>query len=200
MITPAPPSPPTDRLKDTLGEMRAAIGAERPRKGLAGALQAAMLGLLELLVALLADFRAGRLALVVEGSEGSGIRCIRQNRTEPYHDRDRPPASRQATATRWIPPCAGLTGTPSAASATEQPADARADPLAGVTVVDTEAPPVRLVRFAVRSRAKRARNVRARGFVAVRRRRCGLRARSAGSIFKKCGLRREGWYESTVPV
>jgi hypothetical protein len=125
---------------------------------------------------------------VVEGSEGSGIRCIRPNRTEPHHDREQPPASRQAAATRWIPACAGMAGTPSAASATEQPADARADPLAGVAVVDAEGPSARLVRFAVRSRAKRTRNVRTRGFVAVRRRRCGLCARSAGSIFKKYDL------------
>jgi hypothetical protein len=49
---------PTTDLKDTLEEMRASVAA---RKGLAGAMEKAILSLLELLLALLADFRAGKL-------------------------------------------------------------------------------------------------------------------------------------------
>ena len=49
---------PTTDLKDTLEAMRASVAA---RKGLAGAIEKAILGLLELLLALLADFRAGKL-------------------------------------------------------------------------------------------------------------------------------------------
>ena len=56
-MTNAAAAPSTD-LKDTLEEMRASVAA---RKGLAGAMEKAILGLLELLLALLADFRAGKL-------------------------------------------------------------------------------------------------------------------------------------------
>jgi hypothetical protein len=60
---------PTD-LKDTLEEMRASVAA---RTGLAGAIGKAILGLLEVLLTLLADFRAGRLAaLAPEGRADVG--------------------------------------------------------------------------------------------------------------------------------
>jgi hypothetical protein len=52
----------TDRLTITLDGMRAAMAAEGARKGLAGALLAAILGFLDTLVALLAEFLAGTLA------------------------------------------------------------------------------------------------------------------------------------------
>lgn len=57
------PSSPAGRLTISLEEMRARLAAEGTRKGLAGALQAAILGLLECLLALLADFKAGRLTV-----------------------------------------------------------------------------------------------------------------------------------------
>jgi hypothetical protein len=65
-MTAAPPTH-TDP-KSTLEELRAAVAAERAR-GLKGAIQQAFLGLLSVLLAMLEDFRAGRLARIAPVAE-----------------------------------------------------------------------------------------------------------------------------------
>src|SRR5215831_14810552 len=67
------PSPPTD-LASALDGLRASVAAECARKGPAGALARAILRFLELLAAVVADFRAGRLAAVAASEEAGAAR------------------------------------------------------------------------------------------------------------------------------
>ena len=68
-------------LKDTLEEVRASVAACGARKGIRGAIQQAILGFLEAFLALLADFRAGKLAPVAPvaeeaaGDVGGAVAC-----------------------------------------------------------------------------------------------------------------------------
>ncbi len=66
-------APPTQTdLKSTLEEMRASVTAEGTRGGIKGAIQTAFLGLLSVLLAILEDFRAGRLAPIAPVAEPAG--------------------------------------------------------------------------------------------------------------------------------
>ena len=72
MTDPAPR--PTD-LKDTLEDMRAAMAVQGARKGLAGTIEGAILKLLEVLLTILVDFRAGRLAALAAEEARAGRGC-----------------------------------------------------------------------------------------------------------------------------
>ena len=63
-------SPSTD-LKIALEQMRASVAAQGARNGLAAAVQGAILAFLNVLMTLLADFRAGKLESVAPVAEGA---------------------------------------------------------------------------------------------------------------------------------
>ena len=69
-MTAAPPTH-TD-LKSTLEGLRASVAAQGARRGLTGAIQEALLGLFSVLLAILEDFRAGRLAPIAPVAELAG--------------------------------------------------------------------------------------------------------------------------------
>ncbi len=73
----APPSSQPD-LSTMLGEVRAAIAAEGPRQGLAGKVQEACVKILEVLMELLMDFRAGTLAAgtLAAAAADAGAACV----------------------------------------------------------------------------------------------------------------------------
>ena len=86
-MTAAPPTH-TD-LKSTLEEMRASVAARGTRKGLAaragltGAIQKAFLELLSVLLAILEDFRAGRLARIAPVAELAGDGAVADPSPQP---------------------------------------------------------------------------------------------------------------------
>jgi hypothetical protein len=121
MTTVAPT--PTDRLKNTLEEMRASLAAT---KGLAGALAAAILSLLDVLVALVADFRAGALPVPPgRTAPHAGGTCAEAAAREAVVACEAV-AAREPAAIRSVPSGRGRHGQPSLPRAAS-PADRSAD-------------------------------------------------------------------------
>ena len=120
---------PTHRdLKSTLEEMRASVGGEA-RTGLAGKVQDAFLKIFEMLIALLMDFRAGKLAPVADAAAAGGVACPsprpspQRGEGEETRLARRPDSGWQGwrpaawfrrhdwNPEEWIPACAGMTST-----------------------------------------------------------------------------------------
>jgi hypothetical protein len=99
MMTTATPSL-ADHLTISMAEVRASIAAEGTRKGLKTALLAAILGFLEMLAALLAEFRAGTL---VAAAPRRGATCTAADK--PAADKIWPvPADHRADHEPPLPP------------------------------------------------------------------------------------------------
>jgi hypothetical protein len=96
---------PTDRLKNTLEEVRASMVAQGANKGLAGVLQEAMLSFLNLLMAMLADFRAGRLVALAPSpreEEASDSDVDAADRTSPRPSPQSGEGANGTAGARWL--------------------------------------------------------------------------------------------------
>ncbi len=137
MLTDPTPSK-TGHLSDALAEMRASIAAEGTQKGLAGVLAAAILRLLEGLVALLTEFRAGTLPTAPERGAGADARADGSGddgaEGEVATIKNRVPASAGMKIKNWVLAFAGM-ATKKAGAALVAPALA-ASAGAAVTVKD----------------------------------------------------------------
>ncbi len=104
--------PPTD-LKSTLEEMRVSVAGQGTRKGLARAVQEAILGLLSVLMAMPADFRAGGLAALAPVAEDAAGGSIHAPRVEAERggaaDAPCEVGTRVAPRRDWVPAFAGMT-------------------------------------------------------------------------------------------
>jgi hypothetical protein len=87
---PAAAAPPTD-LKDRLEEVRASVAVQETRKGVMGAIDDVILRLVTMLLAMLADFRAGRLAPLAAVAEAVGDGA--ETTPQPPASRAPPPGS-----------------------------------------------------------------------------------------------------------
>src|SRR5215472_8237515 len=108
----AVPSAPTD-LKTALEEMRASVAARRTRTRVGEAIQEAILGLLNTLMAILEDLRAGRLAPVAPVAEAAGKGLLLARRLlMPHlltpHPSPLPQGEREDCCAAWAARCAAL--------------------------------------------------------------------------------------------
>jgi hypothetical protein len=99
------PGPATTDLKSKLEEMRASVGGEGTRKGLPGLVQDAFLKILEVLIALVMDFLAGKLASVAEPSR-NGVAASPSPR--PSFTLREGDDARQESCARSLPSQAGI--------------------------------------------------------------------------------------------
>ena len=118
MTTTDPPPALPDSFDRKLVEARAEIASEAQRKGLAGALAAAILALLDLIAAFLADFRAGRVvAPVGRVAPVADVACAAaagrtaDGRCNAMGRRRMPRSAPSFPCHGWVPACAGMTRT-----------------------------------------------------------------------------------------